>query len=79
MIRNEQASLTDLLHQRERQCLPQISQIYADKQQNSKQHEQHISTVWYLSLSARSAASALVDPFNQPVFRLRESAKSAGE
>ena len=38
-----------------------------------------ISTMRYLSLSARSAASALADPFNQPVFCLRESARSAGE
>jgi len=30
-------------------------------------------------LSARSAASALAEPFGQPVFRLRESARSAGE
>ena len=33
-----------------------------------------ISTMWYLSLSARSAASALADPFDLTVFCLRESA-----
>ena len=60
-IRKEQASLTDLLYQRKQHCLPQITQIYADKHQNSMNSS--ISTVWYLSLSARSAASALAEPF----------------
>ena len=38
-----------------------------------------ISTILHLSLSARSTASALAEPFYQPVFCLRESAKSARE
>ena len=52
---------------------------YTLSSQTSKQHEQHclhyvvtvfVSGIW---------ASALADPFPQPVFRLRKSARSAGE
>ena len=41
------------------------------EEQAIKQQGLYISTVWNLSLSARSTASALADPFDQPVFRLR--------
>ena len=49
------------------------------RRETAKPHEQHVSAVWYLSLSAGSTASALADPFDLIVFCLRESAKSAGE